>query len=193
MVEENIRAKYGIPEKDMAFKTNEKTDKLFPDARDDYDSIMDNPINLTLTTFEKEFIKNERIAYDHFLSLQEEIEKFSNLVKEYPHYELLDIIKIFKDILFRYKLWATQMRQSILLAESKFKEASDIVNTKYYPQKEFENLRLDVLQTIEDLKRKGDILEVRRYGDSNVIPIPAEMKEKYSLGKKIVIRVLEEN
>lgn len=185
---ETDRAQYGVNENEMKFKKEITGGKLFDDVADDFDSIVQNPINLTLSTFEKEFMKNERVTYDSFLQLQVDLQKFYDLLDQQPHYELMDIVKLFKDILFKYKMFCTFLRQSILLSETKMTEAKDIVKTKYITLDNLSMFKQEMLQTVQDLKEEGDLTEIKKYGDSVVAFIPAELKEKYRTGTKVIVK-----
>lgn len=193
MAEENIRTKYGLNENEMKFKKEVTGERLFDEVADDFDSIMQNPINLTLSTYEKEFMKNERLAYDMFLQLDIDVRKFYDWMEQYPSYEQMDVTKLFKDIIFKYKLFSTYLRQNILLSENKFKEAKETISNKYVTNDNLDRFRQSCLQTVEDIKKQGDEVVIKKYGDSVVAFIPTDLKSKYPIDSKVIIKPKEIN
>ena len=181
--ENKLRAEYGISEKDMKF--DNKTESLF-NIKENYETFLSNPSHLLFSNYEKEFMKNERLIYEYFLQLGTAQEEFYATLANNYYYENMDVIKDFKEILLRYKNWATYLRLQILMSREKMKDVFDCVNEKYVSIRDYENLK-DEAQQIMVEEMVGEELEVKKMGNILVIPLS---ETKYTNGEKVKIKKL---
>jgi|SRR3989304_5348025 len=181
--ENKLRAEYGISEKDMKF--DNKTESLF-NIKENYETFLSNPSHLLFSNYDKEFMKNERLIYEYFLQLGTAQEEFYATLANNYYYENMDVIKDFKEILLRYKNWATYLRLQILMSREKMKDVFDCVNEKYVSIRDYENLK-DEAQQIMVEEMVGEELEVKKMGNILVIPLS---ETKYTNGEKVKIKKL---
>jgi len=164
MVEEQkikTRFDYGLKESDFVTDLTKDSEKEWLPVNDDYNSVLENPINQVLGSFKREFIKNELTSATLFQQLNEDLAEFSKKMSDYPWYENMQIVKLMNNIILKYTNWAASMRQTIFLAKEKMHEVYRALEKFYIKKSEFEVLKDEAAEAISSLEReiKGKIKE----------------------------------
>lgn len=143
------RSEYGLTEGDVKFEHREDN---FLEVDDSFAGIQEQPINHTLSAFKKEFIRNERLAFDLFNQLNNLLIKFSDIIASNPFYSEMEIVKMMDTILDRYQNWMTIMRYNSLLGKEKMIEVKTVVGDNYVPNWQVDNLKEEMKLSIEENK-----------------------------------------
>lgn len=182
------RLAFGLKETEMEF-TRTDQDLSLKTINMDKDSIVASPINYVLGTFKQDFMKNEIMAYEFFLQLNEALDTFTNKLEDSFYYDEMEIVKLFREILIRYKNWATTMRQNIFLAKDKMQEVQDIVEKDYVTKSEMENIQAEFEQQVKEME-EGEVGLVRNKSGYRVVVIPQSICERRNIdfGDKLFFR-----
>lgn len=174
------RADYGVDDKDMNFKNENDIDKFFgKEIKSDYETIINEPINKPLAEFEKEFVKNDKITAEKFNDLNAQLEVFFKMLDENPTYEYMDIVSVFKEVLSRYKDWATYLRQTAFISKDKMIEVHHIVEKFYMPVAAFSN-SLEHLDTAKIYNGKIEMVngKISDYESGEIVKLIREEKQE---------------
>jgi hypothetical protein len=151
------RADYGLKAEDAEVQNNAVGDWLNVD--DSYEGISENPINLVLAGFKKEWVEHERRGYDAWQELNKFLVKFSEMVNNSPYYADMDIIKLVDTILDRYHSWMTISRQNVILGKEKMIEGKDVVDKAYVTLKRAEVMKDELGVQFEQNSYEGQVIE----------------------------------
>jgi hypothetical protein len=165
------RTDYGISEEEMSFD-REKISIYKIKIDDSYIGILNQPANKVFAEFEKEFKRNDVEAFERFKDLNVSLGDLNKTREAHPFYDEMDIVTMMREILVRYKNWATALRQTAFLAKEKMKEIYDIIEKYYIPAAE--------LQMIQENLDSGFI-------DKEGKIIFENTSRKYSVGEKVKI------
>ena len=168
------RAEYGLTENDVSFDTRE--DK-FLDVDESVEGVKENPINHTLSTFKKEFIRNERLAFDLFSQLNDLLIKFSTIISANPWYEEMDIVKLMDTVLDRYRNWMTIMRYNVLLGKEKMQEVEKVVTENYTSNVQIENLKAEMKLKLDELESGWYESKCQMVGPYKRVTIPRKIRD----------------
>lgn len=157
-VEAREGQEYEIREADMAFGKNIET--LFENLDTTYEGIKENPANLILSNFEKDFLQNERTSSELFTQLNYQLQELDNMFNENHYYNEMLIVRVFKEILIRFKNWATSLRQQAFLSKQKMVEMKKIIDENYFSEGQISELRTQYEQIVSDLKKENEALKV---------------------------------
>jgi len=177
MAEDINRADYGIQEEEMDFDRDKQMFK--GKINDNYETILNEPVNKPLAEFEKEFHKIDTEVYERFSELNQYLSAFTRQLDENPVYENMEIVQMMREVLIRYKVWATALRQHAFLSKDKIREIHNIVKNYYIPAQE-----------LEMIKENLDVGITRKLDNELVIVFSKNKNISYKVGDRV--RILRE-
>jgi len=184
---------YDLEQSEFSFD-NDKQD-LFS-ISDSYESVLESPINQTLGSFQREFIKNERLAFERFLQLNRDLVRFEKMINQNPIYQESDLARLAGEVLLRYKEFCTMLRQNVLLSKEKVEEMKKMIDTYYVKISTHEEYQEAVSDTLDELEKDFDYLEIRGKNEKGllIVEIPAEVAKRRNLiqGKRIAMREIKQ-
>lgn len=168
------RAEYGLTENDVSFDTREDN---YLNVDESFAGIKEHPINHTLSAFKKEFVRNERLAFDLFNQVNDLLIKFSTIISSNPYYEEMDIVKLMDTILDRYRNWMTIMRYNVLLGKEKMQEVEEVVTENYTSNTQLENLKAEMKLKLDELESGWYESKCKMVGQYKRVTIPRKVKD----------------
>lgn len=130
-MEEDIRrVEFVLDERELQFERSENK-SLFEGLDVSPESIMQNPMNLMLSNFDNEYMKNERIGVVLFETLTSALRKYQRMVNENFWYQDMELVQVINDLITRYNTWITNQRGLILNTRDMVKEIKDMVDSEY--------------------------------------------------------------
>jgi hypothetical protein len=91
--EEIRRVEFALNEQDLQLERSESK-TLFEGLDVSPEAILENPLNLLLSNFDNEYMKNERIGVVIFESLNRALRKYTKMINENFYYQDMEIFQI---------------------------------------------------------------------------------------------------
>lgn len=147
------RVEFVLDEKELQFeRTESKT--LFDGLDVSPEAIMENPMNLMMSNFDNEYMKNERIGVVLFESMNNAMRKYQKMVNENFYYQDMEIVQIVNDLIIRYNTWITNQRGLILNTRDMVKQIKDLVDSEYITKKTLEKYQEELKMQVEEEKKQ---------------------------------------
>lgn len=153
------RVEFILDEKELQFEKSESK-TLFDGLDVSPEAIIENPMNLMMSNFDNEYMKNERIGVVLFESLNNAIRKYQKMVNENYYYQDMEIVQVVNDLLIRYGNWIVNQRGLILNTRDMVKQIKEMVDSEYITKKALEGMEKRVQEELklqmeyQDLKKK---------------------------------------
>lgn len=177
---------YGPDEKEMGFK--EEQDNL-EKIDDSLEAIQGQPMNLVLSNFGKQFIKNERMSAIMFRQLKDDLLKFSKNLTDIPIYEQMEVIQLLKNIISKYDNWMTMQRQNIFLAYDSMKKVKETVEKYYITKQVFEAERESYEAICADIGG-GFEAQIQSFAGGLAAIIPHRLLDNFKSGDVVALHKL---
>lgn len=179
------RVEFILNENELQFERNESK-SLFDGLDVSPEAIIENPMNLMMSNFDNEYMKNERIGVVLFEAMNESMRKYQNMVNQNFYYQDMEIVQRVNDLLMRYNTWLINQRGLILNTRDMVKEIKEMVDSEYVTKKSVEKsqedfqkeMKLQVEEDKKEMKKQlAEGLYVGRVGEMNnkkVLIIPED-------------------
>lgn len=178
---------YGPNEVDMNFKENDDSLEKIDDS---LESIKGQPMNLVLSSFGKQFLKNERLGVIMFRQLKEDLSKLNKELSEKAIYDDMDIVRLFKNLLSKYDAWMSMQRQNIFLSYESMKKVKETLDKYYITKEQFEAER-EAYEAICAEIGGGLEAPIQQYAGTLAAVIPARFNENFKSGDIVSIHKLK--
>jgi hypothetical protein len=162
-MEEKKRGSYGIEDKEVSFDSSDQESEI----NKEYDDL-DGSLRDELKIFTRLFLRNEDHSASMFLDLSEKITEFQSNLDQNYYYNEMDIIKLTKEILRIYRLWAISLRQNIFLSKEKIKIMAKKVKKDYVSQEYF-NRTMEEYNIQREIEEHTEVAEVKISKDRELL------------------------
>lgn len=142
------RTDYAMRESEFDFDKDKEA--IFEGLDDSLNSVRENPVNYVLGAWQKEFLRNERMSYELFEQLNLHLQELDEMLTSNHFYNNMDIVRLFLEILIRFKNWVTSMRQTVFLCRDKMIEMKRVVAENYVPNQSYEDLQQEYSTAIAE-------------------------------------------
>ena len=186
------RADYGYQEVERRIaESTTKIDAGLDDIPGDYNSLLREPINAVLLTHYKSFLRNEQHAADIFSALNKQLEKFQELVDNYPYYEQMEIVSLMKTVLHYYKSWSAALKHSTFMATDVITNLKKVVQNEYVSMKSRDETIEEIKETMKSIDKKGtygSVIQSNKEKGTILLAMPEFDEKEFSPTTKIKLK-----